>query len=203
MDQHQILTDLTEHGYSGIDARSKVRYLLDGIKTTALDTVKSRIYSDETLRNDFDKSVNLFQDFIIQSSRSEPRRAGISAIGRGSGGPRSESGTELDKLEPDMSVEDRYYSKTEYSKLSAAKKKGLNIKRKKRGHKPGAKDSKSSPKKGPATFRKRVVSVLKQLTGKGELNAGDDSSDSDEEVPMKDNSSQSNRTNKALKRKNT
>ena len=31
-DQHSILEGLTKHGYAGIDKRSKVRYLLDGIK---------------------------------------------------------------------------------------------------------------------------------------------------------------------------
>ena len=41
-DQHTILEGLMEHGYAGIDNRSKVRHLLDGIKTTSLDTVKTR-----------------------------------------------------------------------------------------------------------------------------------------------------------------
>ena len=66
VDQHAILEGLTEHGYAGIDPRSKVRYLLEGIKTTELDSVKTTIMANETLRKDFDACVNLFQDFIKQ-----------------------------------------------------------------------------------------------------------------------------------------
>ena len=33
MEQHQILTDLKEHGYSGIDKRSKVHHLLKRVKS--------------------------------------------------------------------------------------------------------------------------------------------------------------------------
>ena len=201
VEQHQILEDLTRHGYAGIDPRSKVRYLLNGIKTKDLETVKSRILSDTTLRSDFDASVNLFQDFI-KITRNEPRRANISAIDRrGSGGqPRSESNREYEMLEPDMSIEDRYYTKEEYGRLSDAKKKGLSIKRKNRGHKAGAKDSKV--KKGKRTFQKRVVSAVNRyLKTKGDDTEEDD--ESDEEVPMKDSNEKeiSNRDNKALKRK--
>ena len=67
MHQHLILTNLVEHGYSRINERSKVRHLLDGIKTDKLDSVKTRIFSDEVLRNDFDASVSLFKDFIKQA----------------------------------------------------------------------------------------------------------------------------------------
>jgi heptaprenylglyceryl phosphate synthase len=47
--QHSIMEGLVEHGYTGIDPRSKVRYLLDGIKTDKFDSVsKTRIMSDAT-----------------------------------------------------------------------------------------------------------------------------------------------------------
>ena len=77
VDQHQILQDLTAHGYSGIDPRSKVRYLMEGINTKELDHVKTRIMSDETLRSDFDACVNLFQDFIKQAHRGGVRLYGL------------------------------------------------------------------------------------------------------------------------------
>ena len=41
--QHSILEGLVEHGYYGIDPRSKVRFLLDGIKTGKFDSVKAQI----------------------------------------------------------------------------------------------------------------------------------------------------------------
>jgi hypothetical protein len=67
IDQHSILERLKEYGYSGIDERSKVRHLLHGIKTPSLETVKTRILSDATLRNSFDACVNLIQDCIHQT----------------------------------------------------------------------------------------------------------------------------------------
>ena len=50
--QHSILEGLVEHGYSGIDPRSKVRFLLDGIKTDKFDSVKAQIMANAELRND-------------------------------------------------------------------------------------------------------------------------------------------------------
>ena len=44
-EQHEILHSLEEHGYNGIDARSKVQYLYDGIENTKLDTIKATILS--------------------------------------------------------------------------------------------------------------------------------------------------------------
>jgi hypothetical protein len=38
-DQHAILQGLVEHGYAGIDERSKVRHLVAGIKTNMMDPV--------------------------------------------------------------------------------------------------------------------------------------------------------------------
>ena len=43
VDQHAILTGLVEHGYSGIDDRSKVRHLMAIIKTKVMDPVKTQI----------------------------------------------------------------------------------------------------------------------------------------------------------------
>jgi hypothetical protein len=57
--QHSIMEGLVERGYTGVDPRSKVRYLLDGIKTNKFDSVKTRIMSDATLRNDFESCVTL------------------------------------------------------------------------------------------------------------------------------------------------
>ena len=48
--QHSIMEGLVEHRYTGINPRSKVRYLLDGIKTDKIDSVKTRIMSDASLR---------------------------------------------------------------------------------------------------------------------------------------------------------
>lgn len=62
---------LMEHGNTLIDPHSKVRYLLDGTKTDKFDAVKTRIMSDESLRNDFDACVTLYQDCIRQTSKGK------------------------------------------------------------------------------------------------------------------------------------
>lgn len=122
-DQHTILHDLEEFGYAGIDPRSKVRYLMTGIKTFDLDSVKTQIMANDNLRTDFDKCVTLYKDFIQQRGTA------------GNGGPRESRIAKLDSVKfddvkPDMSVQDRYYKKEEYKQLTREQKKGLLIKRK-------------------------------------------------------------------------
>ena len=58
-EQHNILGSLKEHGYTGIEQRSKVRYLSKGINTTSINSVKIYIMSDEILRQDFDNRLLL------------------------------------------------------------------------------------------------------------------------------------------------
>ena len=123
---------LVEHGYTGIDPRSKVRCLLDGIRTDKFDSIKTRIMSNATLRTDFDACVTLYQDFIKQTSKSKKTpTVGISEVKMSAGGYKRKS----------EAVEDRYYTKAEYDALSADAKRELAAKRLKCGHKPGAKDS--------------------------------------------------------------
>ena len=176
VEQHQILTELKDHGYSGIDERSKVRYLLEGINTTALDTVKTQILSSADLRNDFGAAVNLFQDFLKQTKTTkDPRTSNVSSIGRTT---HSKSGKNNNSSEVDMSVEDRYYTPQEYAKLSVAKKNGLRAKRKKRGHSSDNESGKSNKRQQRANkkFEKRVVSAIRRISLKDDK---DDSSDSD------------------------
>jgi hypothetical protein len=70
--QHAILEGLVEHGYAGIDERSKVRHLVAGIKTNMMDPVKTRTMSDACLCTDFAACVNLFQDCIHQTRAAIP-----------------------------------------------------------------------------------------------------------------------------------
>lgn len=213
MDQHAILEGLTQHGYSGIDERSKVRHLLDGIKTTTLDTVKTRIMSDAALRADFQRCVNLFQDFIEQKASHEIRDVTIAAV-RAEGGGHSND--DWKNVKPDMSVEDRYYKKSEYMKLSPEKKAALKIIREKRG---GGKKRKSTASgKSPAhgQLSKQVKTLVSKALiaalasedstqGTGPTEDGSETED-DESVEMKPPATKktkggSNRTNPALTRR--
>ena len=90
MDQHQILNYLKDHGYAGIDDRSKVRNLQEGIKTTSLDSVKNTILASSTLRSDFTACVVLYTDFIHQATIANDNQSllivGVETGGRGGAG---------------------------------------------------------------------------------------------------------------------
>ena len=209
--QHSIMEGLVEHGYVGIDPRSKVRYLLEGIRTDKFDAVKANIMADANLRNDFDACVTLYQDFIKQtaakSSKVNPRDVNISEVKVHSGGKRKQSDE----------AEDRYYTKAEYDTLSPAQKKDLSNKRAKRGHKPGAKDGKTKNKlkadsnKGFNKTLKglnRTVAQLAKQMGKAELGVADDASadsaTSEETQPRAVKfAAGTNRTNPSLTRQTT
>ena len=197
--QHSIMEGLKEHGYTGIDPRSQVRYLLDGIKTDKFDAVKTRIMSDEKLRSDFDSCVTLYQDYIRQTSKTKTS-ATVNI---------SEMKVCKRKFE---AVEDRYYTKKEYNSLTPEQKKDLASKRLKRGHKPGAKDSKPAKSGGGKSAGKSVIKNLKAVErqvsqlakqmGKTAVAEDDDTarsthSDSSDDKPK----AGSNRMNAALIRK--
>ena len=66
-EQHTILEGLVSHGYAGIDEQSKTHYLMNGIKTNALDSIKTQIFSNLDLQNDFAQCVVLFKDYLAQT----------------------------------------------------------------------------------------------------------------------------------------
>ena len=88
-----------------------------------------------TLRNNFDACVNLYKYFIEQSDNLGVRNGNISSVQSNKNGASSESGSargsgnNYNKVVPDNSVPDRYYTGEEYQALNDAKKKGLKHKR--------------------------------------------------------------------------
>ena len=104
--------------YSGMDEGSKTIHLLAGIKTTALDSVKTQILCNADLRQDFAKSVVLFKDYIMQSKVNKPQELNISSTS-------TKAEIEPKKRKPQRRVEDRYYPIQEYKALSNEQKKEL------------------------------------------------------------------------------
>ena len=162
-DQHMILQSL---GYAGIDEWSKVRHLLDGIKTNELDTAKGQIWASPALQNNFDDCITLFQDFINNKQTATTHTSTIASIGTKR---KRDDGEEADS-NPDMLVDDQYFTGKEYAKLSKAKKLGLKLKRQKHGHKPG---NKSKPRTTPkptvgdqATMR--IIKALSKIIAAGQ-----------------------------------
>ena len=162
------------------------------------DAVKTQIWSDATLRNDFSAAVTLYKDFLEQSNAAkDPRSSNISSVAHGKAPATTRTKAPDNGNGPvDMSVEDRYYTPKEYEKLSIAKKNGLRAKRKARGHNPKKGQGKSPHKGGQSytkKFEKRVISALRRLNT-------DDSDDSDSEEQRMEEPT-TNRNNQALRRR--
>jgi hypothetical protein len=184
VEQHSILEGLVEHGYSGIDARSKVRHLLNGIKTDQLNAVKTQIMSSATLRNDFTACVTLYQDFIrqVKSSGDNPT-LNISSVNTLNHASRK-------RKHGDDEVEDRYYTKQEYSELTQEQKDTLRQKRKKRK---GGKGGQSGQSKGIEKVHRTIAALsarIDKMSATSKSATEDAEGDSEEPV--------TNRNNKAL-----
>ena len=107
-EQHNILEILKEHGYTGIDHRSKVSYLSEGINTISLYSVKTHIMSDESLRQYFDGCVTLCKEFLKQPSGKNRQSLCIEAAST-----KNASSTKSVTFYP----EDRYYNSNEWYAL--------------------------------------------------------------------------------------
>jgi hypothetical protein len=207
VDNFNITKNLVTHGYSPMDERSRVRHLMTGIKTDKLDSVKLQIMSDAGLRNDFDRCVNLYKDFITQMhpEGSNGRNANISSVTTGNEGGKD--------------PEDRYYSAEEYMKLTDAQKLILKEKRSARGHVP-LRDKRQS-NKGKRFGKGTGKGVKENANHKGNLNLSkatiralsssmisalkkrkqDDDDTSVTSASTEDTPTQTNRHNAALRRK--
>jgi hypothetical protein len=140
--------DLACYGYNGIDNASRVRKL----KTDQLDSVKNQVMSDQALATDFDRVVNLFNDFLAQKralSKNNNSSAGIAAqkTGRKDRKRRGEEENHNQNSRRRTSnisavdIKDRYYTPQEYAQLSQEPKKALHELRKNR-----------TPKKEPSMY---------------------------------------------------
>jgi hypothetical protein len=193
-EQHGVLDQLKEYGYSGRDETTKVRDLLGGIKTEALNAATSTILSTNEYLHNFDAAVNFIKSYMNQHNDQFQR-----------GGTATRNIAEV-STRPNSKIEDRYYSAEEYKKLTVEQREELRQKRSKRGHKPGSKSSKVPPNK-KSKFDRQVAQLTKQvsaLTEKLEAQSkvpnvvSTDMSTSTTEL-----TEQTNRSNPALSRQKT
>lgn len=173
VEQHNILESLVEFGYHGMDQGSKVRHLNNGIVSTALDTVKTRIISDGALRNNFAQCVILYKDYLKQSRIASNATRGISAL------TLNESGDSNKKV-TFKKVEDKWYEGDEWKDLSAEDQEKVRSMRKNRGV--GKKDQGHTSKSNKKWERKikaltRTVSRQKRQLSALKSSDGDDGSD--------------------------
>ena len=189
VNQHAILERLVEHGYSGIDERSKVRHLLEGIKFGGLDVVKTQILANAGLRNSFDRCVSLYKDYICQMKSSNPSELNI-----------SDTTTTDSDVKPvgKAIVEDIYYPPNEYKKLSDEQKLALMDARKARGHE--GRGSGKRQKTNHKTVAKLQRTIAKLKTALSKSNDDSTSESSEDEIEDSKPAAKGNRNNKALTR---
>ena len=185
IEQHTILEGLVCR-YSGIDAGSKVRYLLDGIRTTELDSVKTQVLSSPALQMDFDSCITLYKDFIEAREATAGRTLNISEVCTQDNKVNKKRKVQFDD------VEDRYYSAKEYSRLSSEQKNKLQKLRTTRKVDTGASKDKSN-----INLSKKSIKVLATAIAKCQDNNDVNSDNKGEEGPQNPNN---NRTNPALTR---
>jgi hypothetical protein len=191
-DSIQALNAMRADGYAGVDDRSAVRCLLDGIKDDSLDATKNTIFASQTLRGDFDQCVALFQDFITSRKVNDKTSLNISDTKseKNQNGKRFQGGHKTGKKGP-SGVEYRYYKSAEYMKLSPDQKEDLRQWR--QGRNNGL--SKEPPhKKRKSQINEVATAVVEQLKDM-QLTDG-------KTVTFEDNNEgeQSNATNPALTR---
>ena len=151
-EQHMILERLVQHGHAGIDGCSKTWYLMSSIKTNALDSIKTQILADMTLRNDFSRCMVLYKDYIKQNKANKNPDLNISAVWIECEGSK-------DNKRKGVTVEDRYYMTKEYCALSNDQKLKLKEIHEAKGHQPNKRqctDMKKSQKSQGAAIARQL-----------------------------------------------
>jgi hypothetical protein len=114
-----VLDGLREYGFSGMDEATRVRKFVAGIKTDKLDAIRAAVLANPTLS--FDRVTRLYRDHVAMTQSMNP----IPQDHRQVSDVRAAGSRE--------DVEDRYYTREEYNKLTADQKFSLKRKREGRG----------------------------------------------------------------------
>jgi hypothetical protein len=203
-----------------------------GVRTEQLDTVKASILGNLELLTDFTAASSLYKAFIDSNNATRARDRDITIAGVGTKGGDDDSTSSGDggrggadhwkNVKPDMSVEERFYNRAEYRKLTNAQKAGLIAKRAARdGGKPLPKKAKGPSKRGKRekqgrkemelsnrTIAKLVTAMRGSTLGPDSeddfMSVSSESSKDEETIPMKGPARKqkiiSNRENPALQR---
>ena len=102
---------------------------MSSIKTNTLDSIKTQILADMTLRNDFLCCMVLYKDYIAQNNANKNPDLNILAV-------RIEHKVSEDNKRKGVMVADRYYMTKEYCALSNDQKLKLKEICEARGHQP-------------------------------------------------------------------
>jgi hypothetical protein len=77
-----------EHGYSGLDERSKVRYLLTGIQDNAVQPMVCQVLAMREEEKTFTMCLALFADFIRHLKQNPSNMGHVAKLGSGGRGGR-------------------------------------------------------------------------------------------------------------------
>ena len=187
-----ILAGLVQHGYAGMDQGTHIRHYLNGIKTEKLRTVVELLRGNPEY-NTLDLVARRVMDSVVIEKPTRPSRQ-VSAVNVN--GNKDEV---FPGVEPDMSMEDKFYQPEEWARLSKAKKKGVILKRQARG---GGKPNKSKSKnKTLKRTRKRLAKLERAIAA---ISLGDDQEgqeqDDDEPQNKKAKKASGNRDHPDLQR---
>jgi hypothetical protein len=132
-EQHALLNGLADYGYSRIDNGTKVRKLMTGIKTDALDNMKAAVLASPALHTNYPDVVILYGNFIKQQKiETASMDMSDTHITRSHSGPVSAAGNDYE-APYDGVVEDRFYNQAQYRTLFSDQKNELPLKCKHRG----------------------------------------------------------------------
>ena len=193
---HTRLEGLTDHGYGGMDEGTKIRHFLKGIKTDKLKTVVELVRGNPEF-DTFDAVARRIKDTIVAEAPSGKGRRDVSSVTKDHDGKEVFPG-----VTPDMNVEDKYYKGKEWQALSAAKKKGVLIKRQRRNGGPKKNNPKGKDKRVHALERK-VDSLVRSVADLRVAPQQDDdaASDADDGPPTKKQRKANNRDHPDLNRR--
>ena len=193
--KHQHYFNLMKEleGYQEPNEGTRVRMLMDGIKTTILDSAKNTILSSDTLRTDFDGCMAQFTNFLgamPSSVENSDQRRNASEL-------NSEGGT---------TVQNRFYTAAEYKNLDGAARTALYELRKKDGKGKDSGKPKGKRSRNDKPFRDQNKVIKKQGEQISRMMSQLSTTDSDNDdaastTAEADTELASNRTNTALRRR--
>jgi hypothetical protein len=169
-DNHYILESLKAYGYIGMDERTKVRHFMNGVKTKDLDAVKMTINANAELRSNFDKCTSLFKDAVEQAQADHTPSVNISKVETTRDQRKSKKYT---GKRSGGQVEDRFYSKEEYARLSADDRAKLHELRKNRGHYKNKKSKKNDDERSIKAIVSDLIAEARAEGGAATGGSGD------------------------------
>jgi hypothetical protein len=123
-----VMEDLKEHGYQGIDKGTRVRRFLAGIHCRDLEHLKAQCVSNPALKEDFDGVVVVYKDYLKVIGLREPKdEDGAARIGAVEQGRPMSYPKNVNWDTSDVKVDLRHHTSEEYAKLTGPQK--LKLKR--------------------------------------------------------------------------